>query len=526
MVSTYFDALTEKKLTPVTTHQGGTAHQVDVWTRLRRFLILGTEGGSFYANARDLTMENIGVVKQALAENGRDVVSQIIDVSAQGLAPKNDPALLALALASVDSNMLTRQYAFGALPSVARTGTHLMHFAKFRKAVGGGEGAGFKRAIRSWFLDKTPQELAYAMAKYQSRDGYSLTDLLRMGHVPLKGDAWQVALYFRDMLDDTGSIGTETVANFLDACTMASTEGESTLALANVIRANRLPREIINTQYLNDAAVWDALNEAMPITATIRNLNKMTQVGLLTDRSEATKLVVDRITDPDTLRRGRVHPFAILIALKTYEQGHGQKGSLTWNPVKKIVNALDEAFYASFKTVEPTGLRWELGLDVSGSMAWTGQETPGGMSPATLAAAMALVTANVEPNYRIKAFGSRLKDMTDKVRPSMRLDEVVRLFGGMNFGGTDPNLLIDKAEDGVDIFVTYTDSETGNKVALWSALERYRKARGNRNARNAVVAFVPNAYSVANPDDPRQLDFIGADASLPTLLAAFAQGRV
>ncbi len=36
----------------------GFGFAVDDWTRLRRFLILGTEGGTYYTSERELTREN------------------------------------------------------------------------------------------------------------------------------------------------------------------------------------------------------------------------------------------------------------------------------------------------------------------------------------------------------------------------------------------------------------------------------------------------------------------------------------
>ena len=42
---------------------GGFAWAVDEWTRLRRFLVLGSEGGSYYAGEWALTRENADAVK-------------------------------------------------------------------------------------------------------------------------------------------------------------------------------------------------------------------------------------------------------------------------------------------------------------------------------------------------------------------------------------------------------------------------------------------------------------------------------
>ena len=79
---------------------GGFAWAVDGWTRLRRFLVLGSEGGSYYASESKLTRENAQAVEQCLAEDGPRAVAEIVRVSEEGRAPKNDPALFALAMAA------------------------------------------------------------------------------------------------------------------------------------------------------------------------------------------------------------------------------------------------------------------------------------------------------------------------------------------------------------------------------------------------------------------------------------------
>ena len=49
---------------------GGYAWPVDQWTRLDRFLVLGSEGGTFYVGERELTQENAQVVVECLASDG------------------------------------------------------------------------------------------------------------------------------------------------------------------------------------------------------------------------------------------------------------------------------------------------------------------------------------------------------------------------------------------------------------------------------------------------------------------------
>jgi 60 kDa SS-A/Ro ribonucleoprotein len=50
---------------------GGFAWEVDDWKRLRRFLILGTEAGSYYASEWALTRENAQALERCILADGR-----------------------------------------------------------------------------------------------------------------------------------------------------------------------------------------------------------------------------------------------------------------------------------------------------------------------------------------------------------------------------------------------------------------------------------------------------------------------
>jgi len=116
---------------------GGYAWGIDDWARLRRFLILGSEGGSYYASEKDLTRKNAKAVANCVAQDGLRAVAEIVAVSTDGRAPKNDPAILALALAAGRGDEATRKAALEALPRVCRTSTHLFQFAVFVEAFRG-----------------------------------------------------------------------------------------------------------------------------------------------------------------------------------------------------------------------------------------------------------------------------------------------------------------------------------------------------------------------------------------------------
>src|SRR5215470_10643737 len=108
---------------------GGHAFPVDDWVRLDRFLVLGSEGGSYYAGERALTRENAQAVIRCIQADGPRAVARIAAISASGRAPKNDPAIFALTLAAGLGDPATRAAAFTGVSEVCRTGTHLFQFA-------------------------------------------------------------------------------------------------------------------------------------------------------------------------------------------------------------------------------------------------------------------------------------------------------------------------------------------------------------------------------------------------------------
>ena len=85
------------------------------------------------------------------------------------------------------------------------------------------------------------------------------------------------------------------------------------------------------------------------MTAMIRNLNKMTSIGLLAEGSPQVKDVCNKLQNEDLLRNARIHPFNMLLALTIYKSGKGEKGSLEWQANVEITKALEKAFYLSFK---------------------------------------------------------------------------------------------------------------------------------------------------------------------------------
>lgn len=530
---------------------GGYSWQVDDWQRLDRFLILGAEGGTYYIGERDLVKQNHDVVVRCIREDGVRVVKRIVEISHSGRAPKNDPAIFALALVATHGNDAAKAAAFASLPQVCRTGTHLFHFAEYVNAMRGW-GRGLRKAVARWYLGREPADLALQIVKYQQRDGWSHGDLLRLAHpAPVRPDQQAILRWALTGMDGIAEVrtvkrrvnGVEREATYapvgelpriveaFEQAKRASTKAE----IVKLITEFDLPREAIPTQWLNEVEVWDALLQRMPLMAMIRNLGKTTSIGLLKPFSAAAKLVVGKLRNEQALKRARVHPMTILIAEKIYAQGQGDKGKLKWEPVGKIVDALDEAFYAAFANVEPCGKPLLLALDVSGSMACS-YLAGSCLSAREASAAMALITAATEPEHEIVAFsagphgfggmhGGGESGITPiAISPRMRLADVIKRMEAIPMGGTDcalPMVWAERNKLNVTGFITYTDSETwAGTIHPAQALRNYRD-EFVADAKAVVVGMTSNGFTLADPNDRGMLDVVGFDTTAPAVISDF-----
>ena len=503
----------------VKNNAGGFVFAIDKWSRLDRFLILGSDSNTYYQKATDLTRENAKCVTECWDEDAFRAVRTIATVSALGRAPKNDPAIFALALGASHKDVKVRQIALGRLQDVCRTATHLFQFIQISKALGRGWGRTMKRAAAEWYNDKPVEAVAYQMIKYREREGYSHKRLLQTAHPAPGTDPARVELYKWAWGKD---VDPEKMPALVTAHKIAMMPETTKKIRLQLIRDHRLPWEALPTECNTDPDYWAAQLPTVGLTALIRNLGNLTRIGLIKPLSKAENAICGRLNNEDELRKARVHPFNVLVALKTYQSGKGFRGGNSWVPSQSICAALDKAFYKAFKAVQPTGKRFLLGLDVSGSMSTSMQGTNVRCCEAT--AALALVTMNVEPRTYVHGFASTFVDLGIKATDS--LEEATRKARLSNFGSTDCSLPMTYAlakEIPVDVFVVMTDNETyAGRVHPSIALQQYRN-KINRDAKLIVVAMTSTGFSIADPADAGMMDVVGFDTSAPSVMTDFAR---
>jgi len=507
----------------VKNNAGGFSFKASEWDRLERFLILGTDDGTYYVNEVDLTKQNVDFVRGLLSQDATEVIRRTVDVSVNARAKSNSPAIFILALA-MNTEGVDRTFIKDAVLKVVRTGTHLFEYAQYLENLGGW-GRAKRDSVAQWYSSKNEFQLGLQVVKYRQRHNFTHRDLFRLAHP--KGIDSEVGNF---ILGKNHGVVPRIIEGF-ERVQAATTEKEVVL----LVQEYGLPWETIPTQWHKSLKVWRTLYEAgMGQTALVRNTLRFARLGAFNDLIFAADYA-NKLADPELITKGKLHPIQYLNASVVFEVGQlVRDGYSTWSYVNrkkdwetnsKVLKGLQEGFYAAFKNVEPAQKRTLIGLDVSGSM---GSPAMGlDLSCAQVGAAVAMQIARTEPYSMIRGFSTSFVDLG--ITENDSFGQAMRKVQQRNFGGTDCALPMQWAKTNdveIDTFVTITDSETwyGHEHPH-QALNNYRK-EFVPDAAMAVLAVAGNPFTIADSKDRRQMDFVGFDSNAPKVLADFSAGRL
>lgn len=490
---------------------GGYGFEITPQERLERFILIGSEGGTYYVGEQKLTEDNAKSILQMLKTDGSKVVETVVDFATNNRAPKADAGLFVLALAASFGDQTTKNAAYQAVSTVARTSTQLFQFLANVQNLRGWS-RGLRKAVARFYNGKSVDQLAYQIVKYRNRAGFTHRDALRLSH-PKTEDKLRNQLF-------SFAVGKTTEAEVDN--TLIQSYGKAQTAkgkdLLAIIAQGKLTWEMIPTSELNDPEVLKALLLNMPLVALVRNLNRFAKAGLTKGNSVTTKAIVAKLEDQEFISKSKMHPVNLINSLLTYSSGRGVKGDSTWDVNQNIVDALTAAYDLALKNVEPTGLNILVGADISGSM----NAAVGGMqmTASQIAQVLAVTILKTEKNAEMVNFDTRIQPT--KLGRRSSIDEVIKY--APHGGGTDcaqPIVYAANNLQSYDAIIILTDTETwaGPRHGL-EVLNSYRK-NVNRDVKVIEIALEAAGSSTMPSNDKNLLRVVGFDASVIQLINAF-----
>lgn len=494
----------------VQNNAGGYGFEVTPQERLERFLLIGSEGGTYYVGEPKLTQENAENILKMLKTDGLQVVATVVDFATNRRAPKADAGLFVLALAASFGDQETKNAAYKAVNSVAQNSTQLFTFLANIQNLRGWS-RGLRKAVARFYTGKSVEKLAYQIVKYRNRAGFTHRDALRLSHASTT-DSVRNELFKYAVGKITESESSNTLVQTFGKAQTA--KGAELLAL---IDSAKLTWEMIPTSELNDPEVLKALLPNMQLTALVRNLNRFSKAGLTKGNSATVKAIVSKLTDAEFVGKN-MHPVNVINSLLTYQSGRGVKGDSTWEVNQNIVDALHDTFELALKAIVPTGKKILIGVDISGSM----NAPVGGMqmSATQIAQVLANVMLKSEKNAEMVWFDTGI--VAARLGRRSSIQEVLR--NAPTGGGTDcaqPIVYAANNLESYDAIIILTDSETwAGPRHGFEVLASYRK-NVNRDVKVIEVALTGTQHSTMPNDDKNLLRVVGFDASVVDVINAY-----
>ena len=310
---------------------GGYAWAVDDWTRLRRFLSSARRAARYYASEWTLTRENAaGGRARAVREDGPRAVAEIVAVSERAGRRRTTRRCSRSRWRRASATWRRgRRRSRRCRRCAARARTCSSSRRSSRASAAGAARCGARSAAGT--PARRSDALAYQAVKYRQRAGVTHRDLLRLAHPAAprrrrQPDARGLGRARSPVRVDRPRRRDGRPAAARRGLRARAGGGDAGARRRRSSASTGLPREALQPEHLTSPEVWEALLEDMPMTALIRNLATMTRVGVLAPGSDGTATAVAQLGDAERIRRARVHPIALLAALRTYAAGRGARG--------------------------------------------------------------------------------------------------------------------------------------------------------------------------------------------------------
>jgi len=159
-----------------------TMAKLDDLGRLKRAVVIKSE----------MDDETVQVLRDLLvAGRGVEVVSTLVKLAKSGTVAKTKVLINAVAFCTTyesglpTEDMKVRQAVNNHLQDLCETPTMLFQLLQFESKLKEkvGFGRSRRRAVKNWYLSRSPKDLAMTVTKYKRRCHWSHADVLRLAHV-------------------------------------------------------------------------------------------------------------------------------------------------------------------------------------------------------------------------------------------------------------------------------------------------------------------------------------------------------
>lgn len=470
--------------------------------QLAQFAATGCLNTTFYASAD----EQLATVLKLCAELDAEFIAKTAVFCRERGYMKDMPALLCAVLSVKDRELLNVIF-----PRVIDNAKMLRNFVQImRSGVVGRKSLGTapKRLVREWLDARSPS----ALFKANVGQDPSLTDIVKMVHPKPKDEAREALFGYFIGRDYSFEALPEVVRNY-----EAFKKGES-------LEVPDVPFQMLTALPLSKSE-WVAVARRAPWTMTRMNLNTFSRHGVF-DEPGLTKLIANRLRDPEAIAKARVFPYQLMVAY--------MMAAANGEMPKDICDALQDAMEVAIANVPAIEGQVYVCPDVSGSMS---SPVTGYRQGATTAVrcidVAALVSAAVlrkNPRTEVLPFECDVVKVKLNSRDSVMTNaERLASIGGGGTNCSAPLALLNrrKATGDLVIFVSdnesWVDARAGRGTATmqeWSVFKR-------RNPKARLVCIDVQPYRTVQAAEREDILNVGGFSDrVFDVVSDFARGEL
>ena len=170
-------------------HAGGWSFKVSSEVMFRRWLLLGSEGGSYYQGEAELTLDNVKSFQYFAVREPKRAVEIMREHLDRKWYLRPYPLMAAASYMTMSDDADVRSAAWEILKDLAYTPFNFFRILSYLKSMRG-TGRSVRKFINWFYTSKSFKDFVYQTLKYRQRDGWTHRDALLLGHVKFE-DSWQ-----------------------------------------------------------------------------------------------------------------------------------------------------------------------------------------------------------------------------------------------------------------------------------------------------------------------------------------------
>lgn len=299
--------------------------------RLLRYIHTGNEVPKYYpgcwSSHNYFDAEKLPALNEALeTPHGLEVVKIILQAGKDGWYTRFETIAFALAKCLLLGSPAVKEATYKAATAICITPEQLMLFNKYTRLLKTGNGRGWCKGIQEWYMSRDPMELAREMTRVRARHGRSHKTLLRKSHFKTPdGD------YARDAVIKYAILGLKRTKQLLGDKEEAEEvlkyiqkvddirhcEDPPTAALS--VTENKFTLDHVPGHLLTSQDVWNAVLPQLPLSDLLCHIQRLHNMGFLTDDSMTTAILASLLLDQDLIKKSKVTSIEVYIAMCNYK---------------------------------------------------------------------------------------------------------------------------------------------------------------------------------------------------------------